>query len=79
MAPCALPVTLFLPRLMSKAAIKEVKTKFFHHGSAEVPFVFASGETLPGITVAYETYGKLNAGERQEVQEIRKWEKRKGC
>ena len=61
MAPCALPVSLFLPPLMSKAAIQEVKTKFFHHGSAEEPFVFASGETLPGITVAYETYGKLNA------------------
>ncbi|MBE7494608.1 MAG: homoserine O-acetyltransferase [Verrucomicrobiaceae bacterium] len=46
---------------MSKAAIHEVSTKFFHTGSAEEPFLLASGESLPGVTVAYETYGKLNA------------------
>ncbi|MGV3660514.1 MAG: homoserine O-acetyltransferase MetX [Prosthecobacter sp.] len=45
---------------MSKAA-KTQETQFFHTGSAEEPFEFASGHTLPGITVAYETYGKLNA------------------
>ena len=46
---------------MFKAAHKEVTTKFFHTGSEEEPFRFACGESLPGITVAYETYGKLNA------------------
>ncbi len=45
---------------MSKAA-KSQETKFFHTGSTKEPFVFASGCTLPDITVAYETYGKLNA------------------
>lgn len=45
---------------MSKAA-KTEETKFFHTGSTAEPFVFESGDALPGITVAYETYGKLNA------------------
>lgn len=39
----------------------ETSTQFFKLGSAAEPFVFANGESLPGITVAYETYGKLNA------------------
>ena len=60
-------MSLFLPRLMSKAAIKEVTTKFFHTGSAEEPFRFACGESLPGITVAYETYGKLNASKSNAI------------
>lgn len=38
-----------------------VETQFAHFGSAEEPFRFRSGESLPGITVAYETYGTLNA------------------
>ena len=38
-----------------------VATQFFHLGSADEPFEFVSGECLPGITLAYETYGKLNA------------------
>ena len=45
---------------MSKA-VKTAETKFFHTGSAKEPFKFASGDELPEITVAYETYGKLNA------------------
>ena len=45
---------------MSKG-LGETATQFFHHGSVEKPFVFASGESLPSITVAYEMYGKLNA------------------
>ncbi len=36
-------------------------TQFFELGSSAEPFVFANGESLPGITVAYEAYGKLNA------------------
>lgn len=45
---------------MSKAA-KTQETQFFHTGTPEKPFEFASGDKLPGITVAYETHGKLNA------------------
>ncbi len=45
---------------MSKG-LGETATQFFHFGSESDPFVFASGESLPGITVAYETYGRLNA------------------
>lgn len=67
MQPCALSAALFLPRLMSKAAPKEVTTKFFHTGSAEEPFRFACGDALPGITVAYETYGKLNASKSNAI------------
>jgi homoserine O-acetyltransferase len=67
MQPCAFFASLFLPRSMSKAATKEVTTKFFHTGSAEEPFRFACGESLPGITVAYETYGKLNASKSNAI------------
>ena len=35
-------------------------TQFFQLGSAAKPFVFGGGESLPGITLAYETYGTLN-------------------
>ena len=45
---------------MSKG-LGEVSTHFFHLGSAAEPFVFASGDSLPGVTVAYEMYGRLNA------------------
>ncbi len=45
---------------MSKG-LGETRTQFFHLGSAAEPFVFANGEQLPGITVAYEMYGRLNA------------------
>jgi homoserine O-acetyltransferase len=45
---------------MSKG-LGETSTHFFQLGSAAEPFVFASRDSLPGITVAYETYGKLNA------------------
>lgn len=41
--------------------VGETSTQFFKLGSAAEPFVFACGASLPGITVAYETYGKLNA------------------
>jgi len=58
--PCRHSKTLFLPRLMSKA-VQSVQTQFFHTGSAGAPFLFASGDSLPGITLAYETYGTLNA------------------
>jgi len=64
--PCRICKTLFLPRHMSKAA-KTEETKFFHTGSTEAPFEFASGEALPGITVSYETYGKLNASRSNAI------------
>lgn len=51
---------------MSKAA-KSAETKFFHTGSAKEPFVLASRDKLPGITVAYETYGKLNAAKSNAI------------
>ena len=38
-----------------------VETKFLTFGSAGEPFVTADGGALPSVTIAYETYGKLNA------------------
>jgi homoserine O-acetyltransferase len=51
---------------MSKAA-PTAETQFVKIGSSKEPFVFASGATLPGITVAYETYGKLNASRSNAI------------
>lgn len=51
---------LFLHTHMAKS-IGETHTQFLEVGSADEPFVFSSGAKLPGITVAYETHGKLNA------------------
>jgi len=45
---------------MSKG-VGEVETQFLTYGSADDPFVTASGESLPGVTIAYEAYGELNA------------------
>ncbi len=64
--PCRNSKSLFLPRLMSKA-VKTVETKFFQTGSAKEPFTFACGAQLPEITVAYETYGKLNADKSNAI------------
>ncbi|MFM8682583.1 MAG: homoserine O-acetyltransferase, partial [Chthoniobacterales bacterium] len=38
-----------------------VETQFLTFGSADKPFVTADGSALPGVTLAYETYGELNA------------------
>ena len=38
-----------------------VETQFLTYGSADNPFVTADGSALPGVTLAYETYGELNA------------------
>ncbi len=51
---------MFVPRPMSEDE-GQIQTEFFETGSIEEPFLLASGETLPGIRVAYETHGKLNA------------------
>jgi homoserine O-acetyltransferase len=45
---------------MSKG-VGEVETQFLTFGSADEPFVTAGGHSLPGVTIAYETYGRLNA------------------
>ena len=51
---------------MSKA-VKTEETKFFQTGSVKEPFTFASGTQLPEITVAYESYGKLNAAKSNAI------------
>ena len=38
-----------------------VETQFLTFGSVGEPFVTADGGVLPSVTIAYETYGKLNA------------------
>lgn len=45
---------------MSKG-VGSVETQFLTFGSADDPFVTADGGVLPSVTIAYETYGKLNA------------------
>jgi homoserine O-acetyltransferase len=45
---------------MSKG-VGSVETQFLTFGSADEPFVTADGGVLPSVTIAYETYGKLNA------------------
>ena len=38
-----------------------VETQFLTFGSADDPFITADGSALAGVTLAYETYGQLNA------------------
>ncbi len=42
-------------------SVGNVQTQFFTFGSEEDPFVLRSGDALPSVTLAYETYGTLNA------------------
>ena len=42
-------------------SVGTVETQFLTFGSADDPFVTADGSALPGVTIAYETYGELNA------------------
>ncbi len=44
-----------------KSALGEVETKFFTFADRRRPFVFQTGEKLAPVTLAYETYGTLNA------------------
>lgn len=44
----------------SSGHIGEVKTQFFTTGSADDPVVLRDGSALPEVTLAYETYGRLN-------------------
>jgi homoserine O-acetyltransferase/O-succinyltransferase len=50
-----------------RAGIGDTETQFYSFGSAKEPFVLASGETLPGVTVAYEAYGRLNAKKNNAI------------
>jgi homoserine O-acetyltransferase/O-succinyltransferase len=42
---------------MIKGSVGTVTTHYYHHPS---PLALESGDTLPSLTIAYETYGKLN-------------------
>jgi homoserine O-acetyltransferase len=44
-----------------------VETKFLTFGSAGETFVTADGGVLPSVTIAYETYGKLNANRSNAI------------
>ncbi|MBJ7327050.1 MAG: homoserine O-acetyltransferase [Chthoniobacterales bacterium] len=44
-----------------------VETQFLSFGGAEDPFVTAGGSSLPGVTLAYEAYGQLNAGRNNAI------------
>ena len=38
-----------------------IRTQFFQTGSSAAPVRLRDGASLPGITLAYETWGELNA------------------
>lgn len=42
-------------------------SRFFHTGSPEHPVMLAGGGSLPGVTLAYETWGELNAEKSNAV------------
>ena len=42
---------------MIKGSVGTVTTHFYHHPS---PLVLESGDSLLSLTIAFETYGKLN-------------------
>ncbi|MFT3990188.1 MAG: homoserine O-acetyltransferase [Luteolibacter sp.] len=37
-----------------------IRTQFYHHGSPADPVRLRDGSVLPGVTIAYETWGTLN-------------------
>ncbi|MGE9266653.1 MAG: alpha/beta fold hydrolase, partial [Verrucomicrobiales bacterium] len=43
------------------------RSQFFSHGSPEQPVTLAGGGQLPGYTLAYETWGTLNAAKDNAV------------
>lgn len=52
---------------MAGAGIGPVETRFFTYGSPDQPVVLSSGASFDEITVAYETYGQLNADRSNAV------------
>ena len=48
-------------------AVGTVETQFLSFGSADDPFVTADGGKLPGVTLAYETYGELDASRSNAI------------
>ena len=51
---------------MSKG-VGTVETQFLTFGSASEPFVTADGGELPSVTIAFETYGTLNADRSNSI------------
>ena len=47
--------------------MESVRTKFFSYGSRSNPVRLESGETLSEVTLAYETYGELNAARDNSI------------
>jgi len=47
--------------LKPDSELHPVSTCYFSFGGDSDPFLLESGESLPGVTLAYETYGELNA------------------
>lgn len=44
---------------MTLGSVGTVATRFFTFGTPNEPFTLKSGESLPKVTLAYETYGEL--------------------
>lgn len=44
---------------MTPGSVDTTTTRFFTFGTPHEPFTFKSGEKLPQVTLAYETYGDL--------------------
>ena len=47
--------------------MESVRTKFFSYGSRSNPVRLESGETLSEVSLAYETYGELNAARDNSI------------
>ncbi|MCL1598621.1 MAG: homoserine O-acetyltransferase, partial [Actinomycetia bacterium] len=47
---------------MTLESIGTTTTQFFTFGTQNDPFMLKSGESLPEVTIAYETYGELTPG-----------------
>ena len=59
------PVSKKRTRASSVGSVGRVRTMFFHDKGA--PFRMRCGATLRGFTLAYETYGKLNASRSNAI------------
>lgn len=46
--------------MISGTGIGDTEAQFHSYGSTTDPVVLQSGKTLPGVTIAYETFGELN-------------------